>query len=97
MTKFDDFCSLTKEGLSFGVEEGVDMWLPRDAIHFDPRFRLTIIVGNDEKESTFLLNDGVSMLVAMDTCDVLMSLMSFKQSTVRLLLLLSVRFCVLLL
>jgi hypothetical protein len=78
ITKFNDFCSSVEEGLSIalacyiGVEEGVDMWFLKNDSIYNPKFRLNIIVGNNEKQATFNLRDGVAAMVAMDTCDVLM-------------------------
>jgi hypothetical protein len=81
------------------------MWLPENATHFDPRFRLKIRVGNNEKETIFLLSDCVSMMVAQntcdvlmvahDTCDVLMSLVGFMQCTMHGVCFIQVFFCVL--
>jgi len=61
ITKFNNLCSSNEEGVFiviacyFEVEEGVDMWLPENATHFDPKFKLKIQVGNNEKETIFLL------------------------------------------
>jgi len=47
ITKLPNFLS-SNEGVFtviacyLGVEEGVDMWLPEDAIHFDPRYFFSI-------------------------------------------------------
>jgi hypothetical protein len=98
ITKFNDLCSSNEEevfiviGCYFGVEKGIDMWLPENATHFDPKFRLKIRVGNNEKETIFL-SDCVSMMVAQDTCDVLMSLVGLCNAQCRLLFYSSVFLC----
>lgn len=85
--KFNDFCLLDEEGVSIvlacyiGVEEGVDMWFPKNATRFNPKFRLKIKVGNNEKQTTFLLCDCVATMVAWDTCNILVSLVGFVQFT----------------
>lgn len=93
ITKFNDLCSSNEEvvfiviACYFRVEEGIDMWLLENATHFEPMFRLNIWVGNNEKETIFLLSDCVSMMVAQDTCDVLMSLVGFMQCTLQVVVL----------